>query len=79
MRSYLVAGANTFCHMCIHFTHCLEQLIEQTKGRLDKILNKPMTKQKAKVKIHFYSSIRLGRGSYVQAVNIPYNLQTVEI
>jgi len=79
MRSYLVVGVNAFCQMCFHFTHCLEQLIEQTKGRLDKILNKPMTKQKAKVKIHFYSSIRLGRGSYVQAVNIPYNLQTVEI
>ena len=79
MRSYLVVGVNAFCHMCFHFTHCLKQVIEQTKGRLDKILNKPMTKQKAKVKIHFYSSIRLGRGSYVQAVNIPYNLQTVEI
>jgi len=79
MRSYLVVGVNAFCHMCFHFPHCLEQLIEQTKGRLDKILNKPMTKQKAKVKIHPYSSIRLGRGSYVQAVNIPYNLQTVEI
>ena len=79
MRSYLVVGVNAFCHMCFHFTHCLEQLIEQTKGWLDKILNKPMTKQKAKVKIHPYSSIRLGRGSYVQEVNIPYNLQTVEI
>ena len=79
MRSYLVVGANAFCHMCFHFAHCLEQLIKQTKGRLDKILNKPMTKQKANVKIHSYSSIRLGRGSYVQAVNIPYHLQTVEI